>query len=114
MSEIVRVINPETGDVGEVPATGLMHWTARGWEVATDEVREPTLADHPVPVITDKDSPGEGEPEPPKATRVGDILAEVGDDPEKAAAALEAEVAGKARTTLVAALEAIVAGVSDI
>lgn len=36
------------------------------------------------------------------------ILAEVDDDPEKAAAALEVEKAGKGRTTLVAKLEAII------
>ena len=40
-----------------------------------------------------------------KPTKVEDILAEVGDDKEKAAAALEAEVAGKNRSTLVKALE---------
>jgi hypothetical protein len=42
--------------------------------------------------------------------KVDDILADVGEDPEKAAAALETEKAGKNRTTLVSKLEAIVAG----
>lgn len=40
-----------------------------------------------------------------KPDTVEGILAEVGDDKEKAAAALEAEVAGKNRSTLVKALE---------
>lgn len=40
---------------------------------------------------------------------VEQIKAEVGDDPAKAAAALEAEVKGAGRTTLIAHLEAVVA-----
>jgi hypothetical protein len=46
-------------------------------------------------------------PEPVKSDRVEDVLAEVGDDPEKAAAALAAERDGKNRTTLVSKLESI-------
>ena len=46
--------------------------------------------------------------EQPKAGTVEEILASVGDDPAKAAAALEAEKAGKNRKTLVEPLTAIV------
>ena len=51
------------------------------------------------------------DPEPAAETeelgKIKDVLAEVGDDPEKAAAALEAEKAGQNRPTLVAKLEEI-------
>jgi len=53
----------------------------------------------------------EAQPEPAddsgKPATVDEILAEVGDDKEKAAAALEAEKAGKNRSSLVSKLEAI-------
>ena len=55
----------------------------------------------------DKDAPAPA-PAPEKSDKIDDILAEVGDDKEKAAAALEAEKAGKNRSTLVTKLEAII------
>lgn len=48
------------------------------------------------------------EPKAPVSDRIEDILEAVGADVEKAKAALEAEKAGKNRTTLVSKLEAIV------
>lgn len=43
-----------------------------------------------------------------KPKPIKDVLAEVGDDPEKAAAALDAEKSSEARPTLIVKLEAIV------
>jgi len=61
--------------------------------------------------MLEKGSAPKAEPEQasPKPDTVEGILAEVGDDKEKASAALEAEVAGKNRSTLVKALEDILA-----
>lgn len=52
---------------------------------------------------------GKGPTEAPTGT-VDEVLAEVGDDPDKAQRALVAERAGKNRTTLIAALEPIARG----
>ena len=57
------------------------------------------------------DDSGDGDSGRP--ARVRDVLAEVGDDPEKAAAALEVEKAGENRPTLVSKLEEIVAKSAD-
>lgn len=50
--------------------------------------------------------PGQGKPA--KSDRVADVLSEVGENPELAAAALEAEKAGKNRPSLIEKLEAII------
>ena len=56
----------------------------------------------------------EPEPEKPKEPSVKDILAAVGEDPEAAAAALEAERAKvKPRTSLIDGLEAVIAAAGD-
>lgn len=77
-------------------------------------------ADDPVPVGIDPDDlrrlvdegflaeVGEAEDSSEKKKSVDEVLAEVGDDKDKAAAALEAEKAGKNRSTLVTKLQAIV------
>ena len=52
--------------------------------------------------------PENAESDSTKESSVKDILAEVGDDKDKAAAALELEKAGKSRKTLIEPLEAIV------
>lgn len=52
--------------------------------------------------------PEQGQPkEDEKSDRIVDVLAEVGDDKDKAAAALEAERAGKNRPSLIEKLEQI-------
>lgn len=59
----------------------------------------------------------DGEPEPPpaKPATIKEILAEVGDDPDKATAAMQAELGrgADARSTLIEALDKIAGGDTD-
>lgn len=58
-----------------------------------------------VPVSTTEAAPADG--------TVAEVLAEVGDDPVKAAAALEQERAGRGRSTLVDRLQSIADHIND-
>lgn len=83
MPEFVRARHPEVDAEAVLPVTAFPYMP--GWEPVDSEVTVPTLADG----------------------TVDEVLAAVGDDPVKAAAALDAERSGKNRKTLIEALAAI-------
>lgn len=72
-------------------------------EIGPDQIRSMSDTDLAVKVANP-----EGVVHNPDQAVIAEILAEVGDDPLKAQVALDAERAGKARSTLISALEAIV------
>ena len=79
----------------------------QGEQVAGDAVEPENLKRHlrkGFLVEAEEAEEVEGEP---KSDKVDDIVAEVGDDKEKAAEALEREKAGKNRKTLVEKLQAV-------
>lgn len=83
MPDFVRATHDGVEGEALLPVTYFAH--NPGWKPVDDDVKVPSLADG----------------------SVSTVLAAVGDDPVKAAAALEAERAGKGRTTLVERLSEI-------
>ncbi|MCW2498274.1 hypothetical protein [Jatrophihabitans sp.] len=89
----MRIHHPITGQTTEVDdASYDLVYKIRGWEPAAEPPTAEELAE-----VT----------EVAKTQTIQDVLDSVGDDPDLAAAALEAETAGKNRKTLVAALTQI-------
>lgn len=88
-----RVQHPVATDmITDVPDDKLQSWLDQGWLEVDAEGKLLKAA---------------------KPPSIKDVLAEVGDDPEKAAAALEAEQAGSARPTLVEKLQGIADSQND-
>jgi hypothetical protein len=89
MTEQIEIVHDGTGGRAHIPRTALAAHVRRGWRPAD-----------PHQVVE-------------AAGTVADVLAEVGDDPVKAAAALDLEHAGRQRTTLIGALEDIATAPPD-
>jgi hypothetical protein len=110
-AEFTLCRHAETGQEAELPTEALAGWQKLGWE-AVSESR--TLSDAHDQAVAADVAVEELAVEVPDLT-VKQVLDEVGDDPEKAAAALEAEQGRtKPRASLVARLKKIVAAAGDV
>lgn len=111
-TQYTRCRHNETGHEAEIPTEALDAWSRLGWESIGDSRSqneaeqeridaENASADLQVEVAEELAAP-----KPPK---VSEVLAQVGDDPEAAQAALDAEQAREnPRTTLVDGLQKII------
>lgn len=99
--------NAEEGDVERLLAEGFLEVVDLYEEPDTEEGddEEPDTEEEP-----DAEDSGAG-----KAATIKEILAEVGDDPDKATAAMQAELGrgADARSTLIVALDKIAGGDTD-
>jgi hypothetical protein len=111
MTEFTACTHPDLpGQVSEIPTDALPGWQRLGWEPVSESR---TLTDAHDQAVAAEIVAGELAEEVPELT-VQQVLDEVGDDVEKATAALEAEQGReKPRTTLVDRLNKIVAAVGD-
>lgn len=107
MAELTRCKHPETGGVAELPTDSLAAWKAHGWEpisgsrtleaAEAERVTAENLAAAEVDAVVETITA--------EHLTVDEVLAEVGDDPATAAAALQVEQSHESpRSTLVARL----------
>jgi hypothetical protein len=114
--EFVRMRNPANGSIDEIPAGAADAYERKGFERLTDarsyaqadqERVEAELAAEAA-LARAGDAAGQIAGTTDERT-VAEVLADVGDDPDLARAALDAETAGRNRSTLTAQLEHIIA-----
>jgi hypothetical protein len=92
---VTRLLRPSIGATSRAQA-----------ELLVDEIGIDTINSESDEDLAARVANPEGVVHNPDAAVIAEVLAEVGDDPAKAQVALDAEKAGKARVTLIAALEA--------
>jgi hypothetical protein len=107
--EFKAMRNPANGSVAEIPADAADAHEARGWEPLTDArtygQAQQERADFEAEALEAAQAAAEAVDQ---GGTVAEVLADVGDDPDKAQAALEAEQAGKQRVSLMNALSKVI------
>lgn len=115
-NEFVKMRNPANGSVNEIPADAAAAYERKGWEALSDprslldadaERVEAELAAEAA--LARAGDAAEDIAETTEEKTVAEVLADVGDDLALAQAALDAEFAGRNRSTLTAQLEHIIA-----
>lgn len=115
-NEFVRMRNPANGSENEIPADAAAAYERKGFErlsdprsyVEADRERVEAELAAEAELAQVEDAAAELAEDTDEKT-VAEVLADAGGDPQLAEAALDAERAGKGRTTLITQLEQIIA-----